>query len=168
MLMRPTRVAAVICHALSPELSHDAYGFTASFLRRPLGNISCFPWPGFGHVSRLLRREVGPAAGAHGHFGGVSVGPLIEPTGDLFREDTHCPPGPGRQDELVQRVAAASPRTVVVVNAGMPVLMPWAGQVGAVIYAWLPGQAIGEALADVLLGHAEPGRRLPSPCPRPG
>src|SRR5215470_10311138 len=33
MLMRPTRVAAVICHALSPELSHDAYGFTASFLR---------------------------------------------------------------------------------------------------------------------------------------
>src|SRR5260370_28338675 len=135
MLMRPTRVAAVICHALSPELSHDAYGFTASFLRRPLGNISCFPWPGFGHVSRLLRREDGPAAGAHGQFGDVSVGPLIEPSGDLFREDTHCPPGPGRQDELVQRVPAASPGTGVVVNAGMPVLVPWAGQVGAESYA---------------------------------
>ena len=72
---------------------------------------------------------------------------------------------PGRQDELVRRVAAACPRTVVVVNAGMPVLMPWAGQVGAVIYAWLPGQAIGEALADVLLGHAEPGGRLPVTLP---
>ena len=72
---------------------------------------------------------------------------------------------PGRQDELVQRVAAASPRTVVVVNAGMPVLMPWAGRVGAVIYAWLPGQAIGEALTDVLLGRAEPGGRLPVTLP---
>ena len=72
---------------------------------------------------------------------------------------------PGRQDELVQRVAAASPRTVVVVNAGMPVLMPWASRVGAVIYAWLPGQAIGEALADVLLGRTEPGGRLPVTLP---
>jgi beta-glucosidase len=72
---------------------------------------------------------------------------------------------PGRQDELVRRVTAACPRTVVVVNAGMPVLMPWAGEVGAVIYAWLPGQAIGEALADVLLGHAEPGGRLPVTLP---
>ena len=72
---------------------------------------------------------------------------------------------PGRQDELVQRVAAASPRTVVVVNAGMPVLMPWVGQVAAVLYAWLPGQAIGAALADVLLGRAEPGGRLPVTMP---
>jgi len=72
---------------------------------------------------------------------------------------------PGRQDELVRRVAAACPRTVVVVNAGMPVLMPWAGEVGAVIYAWLPGQAVGEALADVLLGRAEPGGRLPVTLP---
>jgi beta-glucosidase len=72
---------------------------------------------------------------------------------------------PGRQDELVRRVAAACPRTVVVVNAGMPVLMPWAREVGAVLYAWLPGQAIGEALADVLLGRAEPGGRLPVTLP---
>jgi beta-glucosidase len=72
---------------------------------------------------------------------------------------------PGRQDELVRRVAAASPRTVVVVNAGMPVLMPWAEQVAAVIYAWLPGQAMGAALADVLLGRAEPGGRLPVTLP---
>ncbi len=72
---------------------------------------------------------------------------------------------PGRQDELVERVSAVNPRTVVVVNAGMPVLMPWASQVAAVLYAWLPGQAMGEALADVLLGRAEPGGRLPVSLP---
>jgi beta-glucosidase len=72
---------------------------------------------------------------------------------------------PGRQDELVRRVAAVNDRTVVVVNAGMPVLMPWADQVAAVVYAWLPGQAMGEALADVLLGLAEPGGRLPVTLP---
>jgi beta-glucosidase len=72
---------------------------------------------------------------------------------------------PGRQDELVERVSAVNPRTVVVVNSGMPVLMPWASQVAAVLYAWLPGQAMGEALADVLLGVAEPGGRLPVSMP---
>jgi beta-glucosidase len=72
---------------------------------------------------------------------------------------------PGRQDELVTRVAAVNKATVVVVNAGMPVLMPWADEVAAVVYAWLPGQAMGEALADVLLGRAEPGGRLPVTLP---
>ena len=72
---------------------------------------------------------------------------------------------PGRQDELVRRVAAVNDRTIVVVNAGMPVLMPWADQVAAVGYAWLPGQEMGTALADVLLGQAEPGGRLPVTLP---
>ncbi|TMD31682.1 MAG: hypothetical protein E6I95_12385 [Chloroflexi bacterium] len=72
----------------------------------------------------------------------------------------------GRQDELVRRVAAANPNTVVVVNSGMPVLMPWAEEVAAVIQAWFPGQAFGEALADVLTGTVEPGGRLPVTVPR--
>ena len=72
---------------------------------------------------------------------------------------------PGRQDELVRRVAAVNDRTIVVVNAGMPVLMPWAEAVAAVGYAWLPGQEMGTALADVLLGQAEPGGRLPVTLP---
>ena len=72
---------------------------------------------------------------------------------------------PGRQDELVRRVAAVNNRTIVVVNAGMPVLMPWADQVAAVGYAWLPGQEMGTALADVLLGQTEPGGRLPVTLP---
>ena len=73
---------------------------------------------------------------------------------------------PGRQDELIRRVAAACDRVIVVVNAGMPVLMPWADQVAAIGYAWLPGQAFGDALTDVLLGRTEPGGRLPVTIPR--
>ena len=72
---------------------------------------------------------------------------------------------PGRQDELVRRVAAANPRTVVVVNSGAPVLLPWAGEVGAVLLTWFGGQEFGNALADVLLGEAEPGGRLPTTWP---
>jgi beta-glucosidase len=73
---------------------------------------------------------------------------------------------PGRQDELVRRVAAANRNTVVVVNSGMPVLMPWADEVAAIIQVWFPGQAFAEALADVLVGAAEPGGRLPVSVPR--
>jgi beta-glucosidase len=68
---------------------------------------------------------------------------------------------PGRQDELVERVAAVNRKTIVVVNAGCPMDLPWADKVAAVIYAWMPGQEFGNALADVLLGKSEPGGRLP-------
>jgi beta-glucosidase len=72
---------------------------------------------------------------------------------------------PGRQDELVRRVAQANPRTVVVVNSGAPVLLPWTDEVPAVLLTWFPGQEFGHALADVLLGDAEPGGRLPTTWP---
>ncbi|MFC6356482.1 glycoside hydrolase family 3 protein [Luethyella okanaganae] len=69
---------------------------------------------------------------------------------------------PGRQDELVRSVAAANPRTVVVVNSGSPVLLPWRGKVSAVLFSYFGGQEFGNALADVLLGIREPGGRLPT------
>jgi len=72
---------------------------------------------------------------------------------------------PGRQDELVRRVAAVNQRTIVVVNAGSPVELPWADQVAAVLLIWFPGQEAGHAIADVLLGAAEPGGRLPTTWP---
>lgn len=72
---------------------------------------------------------------------------------------------PGRQDELVRRVAAARPETVVVVNAGSPVLLPWREEVAAVLLSWFPGQEFGRALADVLTGTTEPGGRLPTTWP---
>ena len=72
---------------------------------------------------------------------------------------------PGRQDELVAAVAAVNPKTVVVLQTGGPVEMPWLGAVAAVLEAWYPGQEAGNAIADVLFGEAEPGGRLPQNFP---
>ncbi len=72
---------------------------------------------------------------------------------------------PGRQNELVEAVAAANPRTVVVLQSGGPVEMPWLDKVAAVVSAWYPGQEAGNAIADVLTGAAEPGGRLPQSFP---
>ncbi len=72
---------------------------------------------------------------------------------------------PGRQDELVSAVAAVNPRTVVIVNAGAPVEMPWRHDVAAILLTWFGGQEYGHALADVLLGRVEPGGRLPTSWP---
>ncbi len=69
---------------------------------------------------------------------------------------------PGRQDDLVHAVAAANPNTVVIVNAGSPVELPWRDEVAAVLLGWFPGQEGGAALADVLTGAHEPGGRLPT------
>jgi beta-glucosidase len=72
---------------------------------------------------------------------------------------------PGGQDALVTAVAAAARRTVVVVNSATPVLMPWLGEVDAVLWAGLPGQEGGHAVAAALLGDIEPAGRLVSTFP---
>lgn len=72
---------------------------------------------------------------------------------------------PGHQDDLVRAVAAANPNTIVVVNAGSPVEMPWRNHVAAVLLTWFGGQEYGNALADVLTGAREPGGRLPTTWP---
>jgi beta-glucosidase len=72
---------------------------------------------------------------------------------------------PGDQDELIRRVAEVNPRTIVVVNAGSPVTMPWADAVAAILQIWYPGQEGGDAVADVLFGVADPGGRLPDSFP---
>ena len=72
---------------------------------------------------------------------------------------------PHGQDALIQAVAAANPRTGVVLETGGPVLMPWLSTVQAVIEAWYPGQRGGEAIARVLTGAAEPSGRLPMTFP---
>ena len=72
---------------------------------------------------------------------------------------------PGLQDRLVHAVAAANPRTVVVVNSGSPVLMPWRNEVAAILIGYFGGQEFGHALADIVTGAAEPGGRLPTTWP---
>jgi beta-glucosidase len=81
---------------------------------------------------------------------------------------------PGNQNALVEAVSAANPRTIVVLESGGPVLMPWLARVPAVLAAWYPGQRGGEAIARVLFGEVNPAGRLPitfpasaSQAPRP-
>jgi len=78
------------------------------------------------------------------------------------RERMSLPPP---QDELVRAVAAVNARTVVVVNAASPVDMPWAGEVGAILQAWFPGEEWGNALDDVLSGDVSPSGKLPTTFP---
>ena len=73
---------------------------------------------------------------------------------------------PSAQDELIAAVAAANPHTVVVINAGAPVVMPWLNQVASVVDAWYPGQSSGTALANVLFGQADPSGHLPVTFPQ--
>ena len=72
---------------------------------------------------------------------------------------------PSAQNELISAVAAANPHTVVVVNAGAPVAMPWLGQVASVVDAWYPGESNGTALAAVLFGAVDPSGHLPVTFP---
>jgi beta-glucosidase len=72
---------------------------------------------------------------------------------------------PGLQDRLVSAVAAANPRTIVVVNSGAPVLLPWRNEVAATLIGYFGGQEFGNAIADVITGRTEPGGRLPTTWP---
>jgi len=70
------------------------------------------------------------------------------------------------QDALVEAVAAANPRTIVVVKSGGPVLMPWVDKVPAIVEAWYPGEEDGNAVAAVLMGDYNPCGKLPITFPK--
>jgi beta-glucosidase len=72
---------------------------------------------------------------------------------------------PGAQDELIERVARANKNTIVVLNAGSPVEMPWIKKVSAVLQLWYDSQEQGNALADVLFGDVSPSGKLPITFP---
>ncbi|KAJ6482510.1 beta-glucosidase [Mycena sanguinolenta] len=67
---------------------------------------------------------------------------------------------PGRTDELVEKLAAANPKTVVVTESGSSILMPWAHKVPSMVHAWYLGNATGQAIADVLFGQQNPSGKL--------
>jgi beta-glucosidase len=73
---------------------------------------------------------------------------------------------PENQNELISSVAAAARKTVVVLNTGGPVLMPWKDKAGAILEMWYPGQEGGWATADLLLGRVNPSGRLPVTFPK--
>ncbi|MGA5216194.1 beta-glucosidase family protein [Streptomyces cinereoruber] len=109
----------------------------------------------------LIAEAVGAARAADAAVVVVATTERVESEG-FDRTDLALP---GRQDDLVRAVAAANPNTVVVVNAGSPVEMPWREDVAAILLTWFPGQEGGAALADVLTGAEEPGGRLPTTWP---
>ena len=112
-------------------------------------------------VEGLLQGAVAAALGAEAAV--VLVGTTRE--WETEGRDRNTLGLPGRQDELVRRVAAANPRTVVVVNAGAPIDLSWADDVAAVLQCWFGGEEMGPAVADVLTGIVEPGGRLPTTVP---
>ncbi|MDX6197828.1 MAG: beta-glucosidase [Actinomycetota bacterium] len=110
----------------------------------------------------LLERAVAAASAA-------DVAVVVVGTSDEWETEGHDRTSlylPGQQDELVRRICAANPRTVVVVNSGAPVQLDWADDAAAVLQAWFGGQEMAEALTDVLLGTAEPAGRLPVTLPQ--
>ena len=89
----------------------------------------------------------------------VAVVFVNQVTGEEMDRDSYALPAD--QDALVEAVAAANPNTVVVLNTGGAVKMPWLARVKGVVQMWYPGAASGTAIANVLFGDAEPGGRLP-------
>ncbi len=73
---------------------------------------------------------------------------------------------PEHQDDLIAKVAAANPHTIVVLETGGPVTIPWAGQVSSILEAWYAGSAGSDAVANVLFGNVNPSGKLPLTFPR--
>jgi beta-glucosidase len=82
-----------------------------------------------------------------------------------FASPTSCTYAQLDQNALVEAVAAANPHTIVVVQSGGPIAMPWAGQVQGILENWFPGQVDGDAIAPVLFGDVDPAGRLPVTFP---
>jgi beta-glucosidase len=73
---------------------------------------------------------------------------------------------PDHQDALIEQVAAANPHTIVVLENGSPVLMPWVDQVAGILESWYPGSRGAEAIANILFGDVNPSAKLPLTFPR--
>jgi beta-glucosidase len=96
----------------------------------------------------------------------VAIVVVAQPAGEDFGDlRTLSLENPLNQNELVDAVAAANPHTIVVIESGNPILMPWKDKVAAIIEAWYPGEAGGKALANVLFGTVNPSGKLPFTFP---
>ncbi len=116
------------------------------------------PQLGFEDVSPLIARAVGVARASKVAL--VFVGDLQGEGVDRASLDL-----PGDANALIAAVARSNPHTVVVLNTGGAVLMPWLAHVGGVLEAWYPGEQDGAAVAAILLGRVDPSGRLPLTFP---
>ncbi|QOC27242.1 glycoside hydrolase family 3 C-terminal domain-containing protein [Microbacterium hominis] len=138
------------------EFTCDPQGALAGALSATVG-IAPTPTPD----AELVARAVAAAASADVAVVVVGTTSRVESEG-YDRESLDLP---GAQDALVRAVAATGTPTIVVVNAGSPVALPWAQEVSAVVQGYFGGQEFGHAIADVLTGAREPGGRLPTTWP---
>ena len=141
-----------------------AYEIVIDFATKPSRNLT-FAAFRVGMGRPLGRAEISAAAEAAGSAETALVFVGRNGEWDTEGSDLLDISLPGRQDELVFAVAAANPRTIVILQTGGPVEMPWLDDVAAVLQAWYPGQEAGNAIADVVFGDAEPGGRLPQTFP---
>jgi beta-glucosidase len=119
--------------------------------------IGCLP----AQPADLMERAAKVAAGADVAL--VFIGTSDEWESEGFdRPDMELP---GQQVELLEKVAAANPNTVLVLNTGSPISMRWLDRVAAVVEAWFPGQECGNAIADILFGDVNPSGRLSQTWP---
>ncbi len=162
---------------LTPPLHTQRYEVAADALLEATVTLVSGTGPGasftgtglFGLIGHQAARETADvideavrAAGA-ADVAVVVAGLTEEQETEAVDKDTLCLPG--AQDALIDAVAGAARRTVVVVNAATPVLMPWLSRVDAVLWAGLPGQEGGHAVAAALLGDIEPAGRLVTTFP---
>ncbi|RQT39596.1 glycoside hydrolase family 3 C-terminal domain-containing protein [Burkholderia contaminans] len=111
------------------------------------------------------QQEIDQAAALAGRSD-VAIVMVAQPAGEDFGDlQSLSLANPSNQDALVEAVARANPHTIVVVQSGNPVLMPWKDQVSAIVEAWYPGEAGGKAIANVLFGAVNPSGRLPVTFP---
>jgi beta-glucosidase len=109
--------------------------------------------------------EIDQAAALASHSD-VAIVVVAQPAGEDFGDlQSLSLANPSNQDALVDAVARANPRTIVVVESGNPVLMPWKDRVAAIVEAWYPGEAGGQAIANVLFGKVNPSGKLPVTFP---
>lgn len=141
------------------------YAFKAEFISGEMSQYALmrlFYMPPLGVEGDLLKRAVKLARASDVAIVVAGLPDEFESEG-YDRPDMHLP---GDQDSLIQAVVAANPNTVVVINAGAPVEMPWIDEVNAVLLAHYPGQEGGHALADLLFGDINPSGKLTVSYPK--
>ncbi|MGH9171999.1 MAG: glycoside hydrolase family 3 protein [Acidimicrobiales bacterium] len=148
-----------------PLAAHRAYDLVVEYeptAGLPLAGLMIGALPPVGSDEDLLGRAEKLAASAD------AVVCVVGTTAEWETEghDRQTMSLPGLQDDLVRRVAAANPKTCVLVNSGAPVSMDWTSSVPVIAQIWFPGEQGGEGVTDVLLGDTDPGGRLPTTFPR--
>lgn len=157
--LRPATAAVTLAggepHEVQIEYAADAAGIS--------GNIGAQMRFGWEHPAEAIPSRVREAADLASRCDVAVVVVRDYESEEMDRPDLRLP---NEQDQLIRAVAAANPKTIVVVQTGAAVTMPWLDDVGAVVQAWYGGQEQGNAIADILFGDVNPSGKLPLTFPQ--